>query len=111
MDKLPVVSGAKSLGNEYNNKNIVINELIGLRAKVLKCLDKKQEGLEGIVLDETKGTLLLNVDGNNIRVIKKTATFRFYAGRKSFVVEGNEINFRPYERLEKSLKFYKKRNL
>ncbi|MGC8587013.1 MAG: ribonuclease P protein component 1 [Candidatus Micrarchaeia archaeon] len=102
---------SKSLGGAYNNKNIVISELIGLRAKVLKCLDKKQEGLEGIVLDETKGTLLLDVEGKRVRVVKKTATFRFYAGSKSFVVEGNEINFRASERLEKSLKFYKKRKL
>ena len=96
---------------QYNNKNIVLSELIGLRVKVIRCLDKKQVGLEGIVIDETKNTFFLETKGATRKVVKKSATFRFYAGNKSYVVRGEEINFRPFERLERSLKFYKRREL
>ena len=41
------------------------------------------------------------------RVVKKISVFRFYPGRKSFRVDGNEINFRPFERTEKAIKFYR----
>ncbi len=93
----------------YNNKNIVLNELIGLRVRVLRCLDKKQRGLEGTVIDETKNTLVVDTSKGRRTLIKASSTFRFYAGRKSFVVDGLEINSRPYERIEKGMKFYRKR--
>jgi len=99
---------------DYNNKNIVLNELIGLRARVTKCSDKKQRGLEGTVIDETKNTLLIETDNGVKKLVKASSTFRFYPdskSRKSFVVEGREINFRPDERIEKSMKFYKRRKL
>jgi len=94
---------------QYNNRSIVLAELIGLRARVIDCLDRKQRGLEGLVIDETKNSIVLQCDEGTKRVIKAISTFRFYSGRRSFVVRGEEINFRSYERLEKGMKFYKKR--
>ncbi|MEM3215673.1 MAG: ribonuclease P protein subunit [Candidatus Micrarchaeaceae archaeon] len=96
---------------QYNNKNIVLGELIGLKARVVEHKDKKQKGLHGIVIDETKNTLIINTSKGIKKVIKANATFRFYASGKSFLVQGNEINFRPEERIEKALKFYKRRRL
>lgn len=96
---------------QYNNRNIVLAELIGLRAKVVKCLDKKQIGLEGLIVDETKNTLLLETERGVKRIVKATATFRLYAGNRAFTVDGQEINFRPHERIEKGLRFYKKRRI
>ena len=46
----------------YDNKNIVLNELIGLRVRVVRCIDKKQRGLEGRVVDETKNTLVVETE-------------------------------------------------
>lgn len=94
---------------EYDNKNIVLGELIGLKAKVVKCLDKKQAGLEGFIIDETKNMFFIETKHGTKKVVKASATFRFYAGRKSYVVRGEEINFRPEDRIEKALKYYKKR--
>jgi|SRR5208337_4445301 len=101
-------------GADYSNKNIVLNELIGLRARVVRCSDKKQEGLEGIIIDETKNTLLLQTDRGVKKLVKASSTFRFYADgnpEESFLVDGREISFRPHERIEKSMKFYKRRKL
>lgn len=95
----------------YDNKNIVLGELIGLKAKVIKCLDKKQAGLQGIIADETKNMFFLGTKHGTKKVVKKTATFRFYTGDGSFVVKGEEVNFRPEERIEKSMKYYRKREL
>jgi len=95
----------------YNNKNIVLSELIGLRAKIVECSDKKQKGMEGKVIDETKNTLILETRNGIKTVIKKTAVFKFYVGNKSFTVRGEEISFRPQERTKKALKYYKLRRL
>ncbi len=94
---------------EYDNKNIVLNELIGLKARVLRSLDKKQRGASGTVIDETKNTLLLEGKDMTRRIVKKACVFRFYHGTQSFDVDGREICFRPYERIEKSMKYYKRR--
>ena len=63
----------------------------------------------GLVIDETKHTLVLETRKGRQSVIKKTSIFRFYSGKQAFDVEGREIDFRPYERIEKSMKYYKKR--
>lgn len=97
----------------YNNKNIVLNELIGLRVRVLKSRDRRQVGLSGTVIDESRNTLIVDTGHNRVKtLVKATSTFRFYAGtKKSFVVDGPEINFRPHERIEKGMKFYRKREM
>ena len=93
----------------YNNKTIVLHELIGLTVKVVKSHDRSQIGIHGTVIDETKNTLLIRTEEGNKRVAKDISTFKFKYGKKSFVVDGEEINFRSYERIEKGLKFYKRR--
>jgi ribonuclease P protein subunit POP4 len=95
----------------YNNKTIVLHELSGLNVKVVNCLDKNQVGIGGKVLKETKNTLIVGTPGGERQVVKKTSTFKFFVGRKSFTVDGKEISFRPYERTEKAIKFYKRRKV
>ncbi|MGB9732771.1 MAG: ribonuclease P protein component 1 [Candidatus Micrarchaeia archaeon] len=96
---------------QINNKNIVLSELIGLKAKIVKSLDKKEKGIEGKVIDETKNMLILETSHGIKKIPKKRAVFKFYVGNKSFTVKGEEISFRPYERTEKALKYYKLRRL
>ncbi len=93
----------------YDNRNIVLNELIGLRARVLSSLDRKQRGLSGTVIDETRNTLVMETEKGTKRVVKKSSSFRFYLGNRHFDVDGIEINFRPVERTEKAIKYYKRR--
>jgi ribonuclease P protein subunit POP4 len=96
---------------DYNNRNIVLNELIGLKARVIKSLDKKQRGLSGVVIDETKNTVVLETSSGTKSIVKRISVFRFYSGKNSFTVDGEEIGFRPHERIEKSMKFYKARKV
>ena len=97
--------------SDYDNKTIVLNELIGLRTVVLNSLDKKQKGLEGTVIDETKNTLRIETGQGERKIVKASCTFRFFLGKQSFVVEGREIGFRPHERIEKAMKYFKRRKL
>lgn len=96
---------------DYNNKNIVLSELIGLRCTVVSSLDRKQKGIAGKVIDETKNTIVLETRSGTRTIAKKSSVFRFNAGRKSFTVNGKEINFRPHERIEKAMKFYRARKV
>ena len=96
---------------DYDNKNIVLNELIGLKVSVVSSLDKKQKGITGTIVDETKNTIKISSGTKIISLIKKTSKFRFYHGKQHFDVEGKEIKFRPDERIEKGLKYYKRRKL
>ncbi len=97
--------------HEYNNKNIVLHELIGLEAEVIDSRDSSQIGTKGRVINETKNLLYLRHDSKVNMVVKKISVFRFTYGNDSFIVKGEEINFRPHERTEKALKFYKRRAL
>ncbi len=94
-----------------NNKTIVLHELIGMDCEVVRSSDPDQQGLEGKVVDETKNTLLLETSKGLKRVVKHISSLKFRKGKQVFLVEGEEINFRSYERIEKSLKFYKRRRL
>jgi ribonuclease P protein subunit POP4 len=93
----------------YNNRNIVLHELIGLYAEVIGSRDKSQVGIRGKVVDETKNMLTISTNDGQIRISKKISRFKFIADETIFIVDGKEIAFRPYERLEKGLKYYKKR--
>ena len=95
----------------YNNKNIVLHELIGLEAEITFCRDSSQVGIKGIVVNETKNLLYLKHGSKIKRVVKKISKFRFRHNSDLFDVDGKEINFRPHERTEKALKFYKRRTL
>ncbi len=93
----------------YDNRSIILGELIGLDASVSACKDSRQKGIKGVVVYETKNTLLIQTKTGLKRIVKKSAVFRFWSGGRSYLVNGEEINFRPVERTEKALKFYKRR--
>ncbi len=95
----------------YNNRNIVLHELIGLSVKVIKGPYAGRRGsLKGTVINETKNTLVIETRHGAKTVPKTGSVFAFDVGTRSFVVDGKEISFRPYERTEKALKFYKARS-
>ncbi len=97
-------------GSYYNNKNIVLHELIGLRVRISFSHDASRIGVAGTVVNETKNTLVVDTKHGTERVPKRESTFIFDVGDKSFTVEGSEIAFRPHERLKKGIKFYKRRD-
>ncbi len=93
----------------YNSRNIVLHEFIGLEVRVSKSLDVNRRALSGTVVNETKNTLIVRTARGLRKVPKKGSVFVFRVGRKNFTVDGEEISFRPDERIEKAMKFYKRR--
>jgi len=86
---------------KYNitKNNILAHELIGLRAKVVKSTDKSREGIEGIIIDETKNTIKIESGKRKEILPKKEVTLEIElpSGEKT-IVECKEIMFKPEDR-------------
>ncbi len=93
----------------YSNRNIVLHEFIGLKVRVSKSSDANKRSLSGTVINETKNTLVVRTRRGPRSIPKKGSVFAFAVGEKRFTVDGAEICFTPEERIEKALRFYKKR--
>jgi len=85
-----------------NAQNLPQHELIGLDARVAHSSDRKQIGVRGRVVDETKNMLVLEkADGSEARIAKIGRRFAFEVDGKEIEVDGNEIAFDPVERVKK----------
>jgi len=86
-------------------RNIARHELIGLECAVLKSRNKKQEGLNGIVADETKNTIIIVKNGKAAKIAKSGAEFIFtLPGGKKVKVSGPLISARPENRIRIKLR-------
>ena len=80
-------------------KNILNHELIGLEVMI------KKTKMQGIVVDETKNSLVIQtVSGAVKRIIKEGNDFNFRLKEGSVRVCGEAINSRPWDRLKKVVK-------
>ena len=83
-------------------ENLPVHEFIGLKARVAKSRSAPHKGLSGVVVDETKNTIVLEKNGREFVVPKKGCTFSFaLPGGKRALIEGAAIAFRPYDRPKK----------
>lgn len=82
-------------------ENLVRHELIGLDVEVADSTDTGRQGLEGRVVDETRGTLVVETADGERRVPKDEATFRFALEEAEVRVEGGLLVARPEERILK----------
>ncbi len=83
--------------------NIINHELIGLEVEVLKDSNSYNEGVKGVISDETMNTLVIE---NTIvkRIAKKDAVFKFLLHDKAVKVEGKVLLGRPENRVKKTVK-------
>lgn len=83
--------------------NIIFHNLIGLHVHVLLHPDPSLRGLEGVVVDETARTLLVEAPGGRrVRVLKDYSTLLFRLPDGDWVVVyGEEISGDPAERLKR----------
>jgi len=84
-------------------RNLLNHELIGLEAEVVESSDKNLVGVKGLILDETKYTLLIGQPGGRKRrVLKHVAVFRITLPDGTKVrVDGKVLVGRPEERLKR----------
>ena len=83
-------------------KDIVRDELIGLKMKVAGSKNNYAKGIEGKVIDETRNTLVvLTNDGSRKTLLKDQSLFQFNVNNKIIQVEGKLLVGRPEDRIKK----------
>lgn len=84
---------------------IVQSELIGLKAKVVKSSNPSYVGISGVVVDETRNTLVIRQDNRDRVVVKDQAVFQFTLSDGTVMeVEGSVILGRPEDRVKKQVR-------
>lgn len=81
--------------------NLARHELVGLDARVVDSPDPTQVGLEGTIVDETRGTLVLSMDAGESTVPKPGRTFAVGLDGETVEIDGEQIAHRPGERTKK----------
>ncbi|MCD6590423.1 MAG: ribonuclease P protein component 1 [Candidatus Aenigmarchaeota archaeon] len=86
-------------------ENIVRHELIGLEAKIIDSRNKKNIGISGKVIDETRNTLVIEKpNGRIVKLIKEENIFLFKIDKLWVKVEGKLLVARPEDRIKKKFK-------
>lgn len=82
-------------------KNILRHEFVGLDCEVVKSSNKAQQGIKGVIVDETMKMLVIR-DGRDMKMVqKKGAVFRMRLPDALVDVEGSAIVARPEDRIKK----------
>lgn len=77
-------------------------ELIGLQAKVVKSKQPSYKGIRGMVIDETRNTLVIRHKNKDKVVVKDISLFHFTLPDGTIVeIDGNAILGRPEDRVKK----------
>ncbi|MBS3056634.1 MAG: ribonuclease P protein subunit [Candidatus Aenigmarchaeota archaeon] len=85
-------------------KNILRQELIGLKCDIIKSKNPCQEKTKGIIVDETLKSIVILSKNKKIRVFKKGTIFRIEKNNIVMNIEGDEIMQRPEDRIKKKFK-------
>jgi len=80
-------------------ENLLMHELIGLEATVMKSNNEQITGISGKVVDETKSMLFLNTVNGIKKIPKENAEWKFSFDKNESIVNGNLLTKRPQERL------------
>jgi len=88
-----------------SSENIILHELIGLESMVMASSNPTSKGIKGIVVDETKNTLVIEQDDVRKRIIKQDSVFRFKLPNGTILeIDGSAIIGRPEDRVKKKIK-------
>ncbi len=79
--------------------NISRHELVGLPAVISASANAQLVGMSGVVIDETRSTLVLETQSGVKRIPKDASTWTFRVAGRDIRVEGGRILRRPAERL------------
>ena len=86
-------------------ENLVRHELIGLKVKIAESLNKKNVGISGKVVDESRNIIIIEkAKGKEVRLSKNHNVFVFSLGRQKVRIEGDVLIGRPEDRIKKKFK-------
>lgn len=81
-----------------SKENILCHELIGLKARVTKSVDKNKIGLKGKIIDETRNTFVLETAKGEKVLPKKEVWLELSLGQEKVEVEGERLCLKPEAR-------------
>ena len=76
-------------------------QLIGQKALIVKAANKGLEGIQGVIVDETRNTIGIETDGKVRKVLKKEVRLQI----SSQEIEGKDLIGTMSERLKKKNKW------
>jgi len=80
---------------------IVKHELIGLSIKVIDSKNKSDIGIEGIIIDETKNTLIIETaSGKRKTLFKSNIVIETTINNKKVRIKGSSLLERPQDRIK-----------
>ena len=80
-------------------ENLLIHELIGLDATIMKSNNEQITGISGKIVDETKSMLFLNTINGIKKIPKEIAEWKFSFDKNESIVTGSLIIKRSQDRL------------
>ena len=85
--------------------NIIAHELIGLRVTVSSSTDPTKIGMTGIIRDETRNTLTVQIRDRLLCIPKTGSSLTFeLPDSQSVTVEGSGLGFRPEDRIKRRIR-------
>ncbi|HHI30302.1 ribonuclease P [Methanosarcinales archaeon ex4572_44] len=87
--------------------NLIYHELIGLNLAVARSTNPSQERISGMVVGETKNTLMIDTGCGEKQIQKKHNIFHFNLEDQVVSVAGSLLVSRPENRIKKKGKRYK----
>ena len=80
-----------------NEREMMKEEFIGLKAQVDRCTDPSLQGIEGMIIDETKNMLVIESGKSKKKIAKDIAAFSI----NGTVIDGKKMKYRPEDRIRK----------
>jgi ribonuclease P protein subunit POP4 len=84
-------------------ENVLVHEIIGLDAKIVKSTDPTLEGISGSIVFETKNTISIRRSNSSIKQIAKKAAKKIEIKTHSGVcfISGSSLIGRPEDRISR----------
>ena len=86
-------------------RNILRHELIGLDVSVVEASNPLHRGISGLIVDETRNTLLIRTPAGNRRIQKQYSRFRItLPDRTRVIIDGSALVSAPERRITQYMK-------
>jgi ribonuclease P protein subunit POP4 len=79
-------------------KKVFAHELIGKEIEMISSTNKSYQGIQGLIVDETKATLKVRVQGLVKTLLKSAITFKIKGSDE--MIEGKSITKKPEDRIK-----------
>jgi ribonuclease P protein subunit POP4 len=80
---------------------LLMGELIGKKAEIVKSSRRELTGLHGTIVDETLKLFIIDYKGKEKKIPKDVCVFRIFKDGQSRDIAGKDLLVRPEDRIKK----------